>query len=90
MKPFLQGKKSLSIEPLRAVSSAAAAPGRRPESATPAQGPQAAGAHGRHGNGAGGNAHVDVVKEGDKVVRLVVTCACGERVEIECLYSAGR
>jgi hypothetical protein len=35
-------------------------------------------------------ANVEVVKEGDKVVRLVVTCACGERVEVECLYSAGR
>ena len=32
----------------------------------------------------------DTVKEGDKVVRLIVTCICGERVEIECLYSAGR
>lgn len=32
---------------------------------------------------------VDVVKEGDKVVRIVVTCACGEKVEVECLYPAG-
>jgi hypothetical protein len=23
------------------------------------------------------------------VVRLIVTCACGERVEVECLYPAG-
>jgi hypothetical protein len=38
----------------------------------------------------GASAHVEVVKEGDKVVRLIVTCTCGERVEIECLYSAGR
>jgi hypothetical protein len=35
------------------------------------------------------NAAVEVVKEGDKVVRLVVTCICGERVEVECLYPAG-
>ena len=34
-------------------------------------------------------ANVEAIKEGDKVVRLVVTCACGERVEIECLYPAG-
>lgn len=33
---------------------------------------------------------VDVIKEGDKVVRLVVTCACGEKIEVECLYTAGR
>ncbi len=32
---------------------------------------------------------VECVREGDRVVRLVVTCACGERVEIDCLYGAG-
>ncbi len=31
-------------------------------------------------------ADVEVVKQGDKVVRIIVTCACGERIEIECLY----
>jgi len=30
------------------------------------------------------------IKEGDKVVRLVVTCSCGEKIEVECLYPAGR
>ena len=32
---------------------------------------------------------VEVVKQGDKVMRLIVTCACGEKVEVECLYPAG-
>jgi hypothetical protein len=32
---------------------------------------------------------VEVIKEGDKVVRLVITCACGERTEVECIYPAG-
>ena len=32
---------------------------------------------------------VEVVKEGGKVVRLAVTCTCGERIEVECLYPAG-
>jgi hypothetical protein len=32
---------------------------------------------------------VEVVKEGDKIVRIIVTCACGEKVEVECLYPAG-
>ena len=32
---------------------------------------------------------VDVVKEGDKIVRLVITCSCGEKIEVECLYPAG-
>jgi hypothetical protein len=33
--------------------------------------------------------NVEVIKEGDKVVRLVITCACGERTEVECIYPAG-
>jgi hypothetical protein len=32
---------------------------------------------------------LEVIKEGDKVVRLIVVCCCGERMEIECLYPAG-
>jgi hypothetical protein len=32
---------------------------------------------------------VETVKQGDKVVRLIVTCACGERIEVDCLYPAG-
>jgi hypothetical protein len=34
--------------------------------------------------------HVDIVKQGDKIVRIVVTCTCGERTEIECLYPPGQ
>lgn len=33
--------------------------------------------------------HVEVIKQGDKVMRIVVTCSCGEKVEVECLYPAG-
>lgn len=29
---------------------------------------------------------VECVKQGDKVVRLIVTCSCGERIEVDCLY----
>jgi hypothetical protein len=32
---------------------------------------------------------VNCVREGDRIIRLVVTCTCGERIEIECLYAAG-
>ncbi len=32
---------------------------------------------------------VEVVKQGDKVMRIVVTCSCGEKVEVDCLYPAG-
>jgi hypothetical protein len=32
---------------------------------------------------------VEAIKQGDKVMRLIVTCACGERIEVDCLYPAG-
>lgn len=83
MKSFLQGKKSLSVEPLRAPLPQAAQPQPKCEPVRVGPGGAASGA----GQAA---AHVEVVKEGDKVVRLIVTCSCGERVEVECLYSPGR
>jgi len=75
MKPFLRGKKSLATAPLRPVQA------HPPQSGngfvhTPARPP-------------GLTPTVEVVKEGDKVVRLIVTCACGERIEVDCLYPAG-
>lgn len=80
MNSFLQGKKNLAVAPLRPMA------GPNPMAA------QLAGAALRNGSaGACANAQptVDVIKEGDKVVRLVVVCTCGERVEIECLYPPG-
>lgn len=32
---------------------------------------------------------VETIKQGDKIVRLVVTCSCGERIEVDCLYPVG-
>lgn len=32
---------------------------------------------------------IECVREGDKIVRLKVTCACGEVIEIDCLYDVG-
>lgn len=79
MNSFLQGKKTLSIAPLKPM----AAPAIRAAAALPgsSHSPAMASAHGQP--------KVEVVKEGDKVVRLIVICGCGERVEIECLYPAG-
>jgi len=77
MKPFLHGKKNLEIEPLRLP------PGLTAHGASCL--PREAGSPGGKLNGP----TVEVVKEGDKVVRLIVTCVCGERVEVECLYPAG-
>lgn len=82
MNSFLQGKKILSVAPLRPLGTPAIA------SLKPTAAPTA---HHGHGAGQSGEGHpsVEVVKEGDKVVRLVVVCSCGERVEIECLYPGG-
>ena len=77
MKSFLEGKKNLATAPLRSIATALA--------------PRCDAA--RHGSAlavpGASSAHVEVVKEGDKIVRLIVHCMCGERVEVECLYPAG-
>ncbi len=79
MKPFLQGKKSVALESLKPpVHGGTASPHLEKLHGTAS------------GITAGAGTQVEVVREGDKVVRLIVNCACGERVEIDCLYSAGR
>ncbi len=78
MKSFLSGKKSLvgsePLLPIAPVLAIGTPTTLRPHPVT-------------------GKAHaapnIEVIKEGDKVVRLVVTCSCGERMEVECLYPAG-
>lgn len=30
---------------------------------------------------------IESVRDGDRVTRLIVTCSCGERIEIDCLYN---
>ena len=80
MKSFLHGKKCLEMSALRPPAAPGA--GRMPGAAG-SGGPLAASMP------VPSSAQVEIVKEGGKVVRLVVTCACGERTEIDCLYSAG-
>jgi hypothetical protein len=75
MKPFLHGKKNLSIEPLVPPAGLAS----HGVSCPPRE---------ISGSRSGGPS-VEAVKQGDKIVRLVVTCVCGERIEVECLYPAG-
>ena len=81
MKSFLQGKKTLSVASLRPPPGLSS-----PHAPACTTHPRA---HSAAVPGAS-SATVEVVKEGDKIVRLVVTCVCGERVEVECLYPAGR
>ncbi len=41
------------------------------------------------GERGGGQAEIECVREGDKIVRLRVKCGCGECIEIDCLYGSG-
>lgn len=76
MKPFLADRPSAAIPSLRPIV-------RPLEVLSAAEGaPRPAHTH-------GGGAVVECVREGDKVVRLVVTCTCGERIEVECIYPVG-
>jgi hypothetical protein len=43
---------------------------------------------GTHGGGESGQEPtVEAIKEGDRVVKLIVTCRCGEKIEILCAYA---
>lgn len=87
MKSFLHGRKSSespALRPPAPTSANSSLPGTRvPAGHTHAPVPAPV------QSGPGTPATVEVVKEGDKVVRLIVTSGCGERVEAECLYPAG-
>jgi len=75
MKPFLSGRpqvQSVNLQPISGIGAAEAV--------------ARASAHKHSKEGAGPS--VETVKQGDKIVRLVVTCSCGERIEIDCLYPA--
>lgn len=66
--------------------------GKKAHDAAPLRPPQKNHAHGAQGlvrPATPAGPHVETVKEGDKIVRLVVTCSCGEKIEIDCLYPAG-
>ena len=75
MKPFLHGRAIQSSAPLHPVGNNAGGPLAH-----------AIASGQKHGNQ---GPTVECVKQGDKVVRLIVTCACGERIEVECIYPAG-
>ena len=45
---------------------------------------------GHHTEHAGVTPQIECVREGDRSTRLIVVCACGERIEIDCLYSQGK
>ena len=75
MKSFLAGKKELSLPALSRP--------KPPVALRPAGSSRPTGGESEFAPG------VEAIKEGEKIIRLVVTCACGERMEIECIYPAG-
>lgn len=86
MKSFLSGKASLGSAPLSSEVQKNTLGSARKHA------PAAHPASGSHPHAPGGNSvgpQIELVKEGGKVVRLVITCTCGERIEVECLYPAG-
>lgn len=80
MKSFLAGRSRAASDSLQAP--AGSSPG------FVAKANVTGGVHKDHAAAAGGPT-VECVKQGDKVTRLIVTCTCGERIEIECIYPAG-
>ena len=73
MNPFLKGRKTADVAALEAP---------RPDAAVCLPGMV------RESHSPAAGPSVEVVREGDKIVRLIVKCSCGERLEVECLYSA--
>ena len=83
MKDFLQNRPRV------------AAPGGHPKPGDTAPSPLfdaallgaiPSGGGGRHGH----DATVEAIKEGDRVTKLIVTCRCGEKIEILCAYAPGQ
>ncbi len=79
MKSFLQDRTAAKTPALRIIATTSGI-GGTPESAS---GSPTHSGHTAH------SPHVECIKQGEKVMRLVVTCGCGQRIEIECLYPLG-
>jgi hypothetical protein len=75
MKPFLQGRKTAEAKPLPVPVSPAVLPSRD-QSPPPA----------KHSVGP----NVEIVRKGTTITHLIVTCSCGEKVEVQCLYPEGK
>ena len=91
MKPFLAGRPSVDVPALRPTGGGPEEAASQVPSALRL--PASAASPSKHGHGPasanGPGPTVECVKQGDKVVRLIITCACGERTEVECIYPAG-
>jgi hypothetical protein len=76
MKSFLSGRQQIVGGGLQPMTNAVAKPAI---AGLPGH------AHGKDGAASGG-ATVQCIKQGEQIVRLIVTCTCGEKIEIDCQY----
>lgn len=82
MKPFLSGRPSAGLPALRPNADALETGITGIPSLMSQPGLKSADIEHTHGP------RIECVKQGEKVVRMIITCACGERIEVECLYPA--
>lgn len=86
MKPFLSDRPRsttpVTLDATLSTATATFATALSPASSRAAHTPHA-------GHGGSAAPHVEAIRQGDKITRLVVTCSCGERIEIDCLYATG-
>ena len=82
MKPFLSGRPTTGTPALRPTADGIEARILGIPSLTSQPGLKAESADHTHGP------RIECVKQGEKVVRMIITCSCGERIEVECLYPA--
>ncbi len=79
MKDFLQNRPRVAAQGPEIHKTAAAMPTPLFDAAL------LGGAHA--GVESGQEPTVEAIKEGDRVVKLIVTCRCGEKIEILCAYA---
>ncbi|OAM88639.1 hypothetical protein OH491_10965 [Termitidicoccus mucosus] len=78
MKSFLSDRPSAGLSSLRTTGNRVFVP-LRPE-------PEPPPAPAAEKCAASAKAKVECVREDGRVTRILVTCACGEKVEIDCVY----
>lgn len=81
MKPFLSDRPRVSTPTVSAATAPSAGAFALAGSSSPAA---------NHGGHQIESPRIECVREGDRITRLVIICACGERIEIDCLYAAGK
>ncbi|MBX7122539.1 MAG: hypothetical protein K1X42_10450 [Opitutaceae bacterium] len=82
MKPFLSGRPSSGTPALRPTVEGTDTGLAGIPSLASQPGLKSSGSDHKHGP------NIECIKQGDKVVRLLITCTCGEKIEVECLYPA--